>query len=165
MQVAESLVQPFGYGIAFPDWLDVATPAAGVTATVTVPGEYYYRLVAARLSITTDANVANRFVSLDFVNARDITYLQNGAGLVVTASTTTQVFQWDSNRTVGEWAANTPVFAPLCPVFLPPAFKIRFNVASIQATDQISGLRLWVEKFPTGGRGYPAGAEGVADAV
>jgi len=165
VQVVESLVQPFGYGIAFPDWLDVATPAAGATQTVTVPGEYYYRLVAARLLITTDANVANRLVTLDYLNARGTTYLQNGAGVVVTANTSAQVFQWDANRTSGEWAANTPIFAPLSSVFLPPAFVIKFNVLNIQAADAISGLRLWVEKFPTGGRGYPQGAPGVADPV
>lgn len=154
-QVTKSLVRQFGYGLAFPNWLDVATPAAGATASVTVPGEYSYRVVAARLLITTDANVANRLVTLDYINARGVTFAQNGAGVVVTASTTAQVFEWHANRTVSEWAANTPVWAPLLDAFLPPAFVIKFNVASVQATDQISGLRLWVEAFAVGGRGYP----------
>jgi hypothetical protein len=151
------LVSPFGYGKAYPDTIDVTTPAAGATASYTVPGDYYVRVVAARLSITTDANAANRLITLDYISGRGVTYMQNGAGLVVTASTTAQVFQWDAHRTVAEWAANTPVFAPLLSAFLPPSWVIKFNVANIQATDAISALRLWVENFPTGQKGYPVG--------
>jgi hypothetical protein len=36
--------------------------------------------------------------------------------------------------------------------------QIRFTVAGIQVGDQLSGLSLWVEKFPTGPTGYPTGA-------
>lgn len=157
MSTTEGLVEPFGYGLAYPDWLDVASPAAGQTASVTVEGQWYVRLVAARLSITTDANVANRVVSLDYINARGTTYVQNAASVLVTASTTAQVFEWDRNRTVAEWNTGTPVWAPLLDEFLPPGFTIKFNVAAIQVGDQLSGIHLWVEKFPTGARGYPTG--------
>lgn len=160
MPETAGLVGQFGYGLAFPDWIDVPTPAAGATATYTVPGQYSQRIVAARLSLTTDANAANRLVTLDYVNARGITYVQNGAALVVTANTSAQVFEWHRNRTVSEWAANTLVWAPLLDVFLPPGFRVVFNVANIQVADAISGLRLWVEDFPTGLRGYPRGAVG-----
>jgi hypothetical protein len=68
------------------------------------------------------------------------------------------VFEWDINRSVSEWNTGTPVWAPLQNVLMPPGFSVKFNVASIQATDAISGLRLWVEKFPTGPRGIPQGA-------
>jgi hypothetical protein len=167
VSVTESLVQPFGYGRAFPDWIDVATPAAGATASVTVAGENSIRVIAARLLITTDANVANRVVTLDYLNARGTTYVQNGASVLVTASTTAQVFEWHRNRSVAEWNTGTPVWSPLLDQILPPGFTIKFNVASIQATDAISGLRLWVERFPTGARGYqqgmvPAGPGGIA---
>lgn len=157
MSVTEGLVQPFGYGLGFQDWIDVAAPAAGATKTVTIGGENYLRVVAARLSITTDANAANRLVTLDFLNARGTTYVQNGAGVVVTASTTAQVFEWDRNRAVSEWAANTPIWAPLIDEVMPPGFQIKFNVASIQVGDAISSLTLWVERFPSGPRGYAQG--------
>jgi hypothetical protein len=141
------LVGPFAYGPAYPQWLPVTTPAAGATATVTVDGKWNLRPLAARLSLTTDANVANRLVTIDYVDARGNTWLQNGAGLVVTANTTAQTFEFDAHRTVAEWAANTPVFAPLAPFFLPPGFRVKFNVLNIQATDAISGLSLWFETF------------------
>lgn len=157
MSVTEGIVQPFGVGLAYADWLDVTTPAAGATASVTVGGENFVRVMAARLVITTDATVANRLVTLDYINARAVTYVQNGASVVVTASTTAQVFEWHRNRTVAEWNAGTPIWSPLLDELLPPGFVIKFNVASIQTTDQISGLRLWVERFPSGARGYPQG--------
>lgn len=157
-QATEGLVQPFGYGLAYPDWLDVPAPAAGATASVTVDGRWYMRVLAARLSLTTDANAANRLVTLDYIDARGVTRLRNGAGVVVTANTTAQTFEWDANRTVAEWAANTPVFVPCAPWLLSPGFTVKFNVTNIQATDQISALNLWVEKFPTGGQGYRTGA-------
>jgi hypothetical protein len=142
-------VQPFGYRTGYPDWLDVPTPAAGATASVTVDGRWWLRVLAARLTITTDATVANRYISLDFIDGRGNTRLKNGASVLVTASTTAQAFEWQGNLNFANWAAGTPVFCPLAPWFLPPSWVVKFNVASIQATDAISGLSLWVEKFQT----------------
>lgn len=159
MSVTEGLLQPYGYGLGWPDWVDPATPAAGATVSVPVAGENYVRVLAARLTITTSAVVANRVVTLDFLNARGITYVQNGASVLVTASTTNQVFEWDLNRTVSEWNTGTAVWAPLLPVFLPPGFSVKFNVAAIDVGDQISGLHLWVERFATGPRGFPTGMQ------
>lgn len=151
------LLDAFTYGCGAQNALAVTSPAAGATQSVTVPGEYIYRVLAARLSITTDANAANRLVTLDYVDPRGVTYVQNGAGLVLTANTTAQVFQWSRGRTVAEWAANTPVFVPLENVFLAPGWVVKFNVANIQAGDQLSSIRLLVEQFETGDRGYVLG--------
>jgi hypothetical protein len=143
------LAAPYDYGAAYPQWVAVTTPAAGATASYTVSGLAGIRPLAARLSLTTDANAANRLVTVDYIDAKGNTWMQNGAGLVVTANTTAQTFVFDAHRTVAEWAANTPVFAPLAPFFLPPSFSVKFNVAAIQATDQISGLSLWFDTFQT----------------
>lgn len=161
----KGLVSPFGYGLAFPLWFALADPAAGALATYTVPGDYAVRLVAAHSELTTDANVANRVPTIDYLDAKGAVYLRNGAGLVVTASTTAQAFEWSSTRTVAEWAANTPVFAPIQPVILYPGWQIRFQVTNIQATDQLAAVRLMVECFPTGQEGYPVGAVASDDAA
>jgi hypothetical protein len=151
------LLQPFAYGRGIVQYLDVATPAAGATASVVVDGRWWLRVLAARLTITTDANVANRLVTLDYIDARGVTRLRNGAGLVVPASQTAQAFEWDANRTAAEWATNTPVYGPVAPWFLAPGWVVKFNVTSIQATDAISGLSLWVETFGTEPGAYPIG--------
>lgn len=143
------LAAPYEYGAAYPQWIAVTTPAAGATASYTVTGLAGVRPLAARLSLTTDANAANRLVTVDYIDAKGTTWLRNGAGLVVTANTTAQTFEFNATRTVAEWAANTPVFAPLAPYFLPPGFSVKFNVTNIQATDAISGLTLWFDTFQT----------------
>lgn len=157
-QVTEGLTEPFGYGLAYADWIEVPTPSAGATASVLVEGAWYVRVLAARATLTTDANVASRLLSLDYINARGITYARNGASVLVTASTTNQAFEWLLDRSVAEWNTGTPVWVPLLDAFLPPGFSIKFQVDAIQVTDTLTGLHLWVEKFPTGLRGYPQGA-------
>jgi len=157
------LLLPFAYGKGNPNYVPVTTPAAGANASYTVTGGFAVRVLAARLSITTDANVANRLVTLDYLNGRGQVMLKNGAGVVLTANTSAQTFEFDAHRTVAEWAANTPVFAPLAPWFLYPGDVVRFTVGSIQATDAISGLSLWLEQFQTGPRGYVLGVGADAD--
>ena len=155
--VTAGLLQPFGYGLGYQDWVQVAQPAAGNAQTVTVTGENYVRVLAARATLTTSAVAANRVLSLDFINARGVTFVQNGAPVLVTANTSNQVFEWDFDRTVSEWNTGTPVWVPVVDVFLPPGFAIKFNVAAIDVGDQLSNLVLWIERFPTGERGYPQG--------
>lgn len=157
MAEVRGLLEPFAYGRGLVQFLDVATPAAGATTSLTVDGRWSMRVLAARLSLTTDANVANRLVTLDYIDGRGNTRLRNGAGVVWTANTSAQTFEWDAHRGLAEWAANTPVFLPLAPWFLPPNWVVKFNVTNIQATDAISGLSLWVETFGTGTEGYPGG--------
>lgn len=155
--VTEGLVDPFGVGLAYPDWIDVTSPAAGSTVSVSVDGNWSLRVISARATITTDANAANRLVTLDYINGRAVTYAQNGFAGVITANTTAQAIEWQRNRGTGEWATNTPIFACLLDTILPPGFSVKFNVGAIQAGDQLSGIHLAVEKFPTGPRGIARG--------
>jgi len=151
------LVQPFGWGLGYADWSDPTSPAAGANYNRVVAGNHFERVIAATCTLTTSSVAANRFVSLDFINARGTTYCRNAAGVVVTASTTNQVFHWNAARSVGEWAPGTPILCPLMLTFLPPAFQIQITVDNIDATDQISAVHFWLEKWPTGPRGEPAG--------
>jgi hypothetical protein len=157
LTLTEGLVGGFGWGLAYQDFLDVATPAAGANAPVKIGGENRVRVVAALATLTTDANAANRFLSLDFIDARGVTRIRNGAGLVVTANTSAQAFVWERSRTVGEWAANTPVFLALSSLFLEPGFTVQFTVDNKQVGDTLTALTLVLERFPTGPKGYPEG--------
>lgn len=155
--VTVGLLQPFGWGLGYEDFSDPASPAAGANYVRTVTGGHWERVLAIRCLLTTSATAANRFVSVDFVNARNVTYCRNAAGVIVTASTTNQAFEWNAGRTVSEWAANTPVLVPLFLTFLQPGFQIQITVDNIQTGDQISGVHVWFEKWPTGPRGVPEG--------
>lgn len=139
---AAGLYQP----VRVSDWLDVEPPAAGANKTVALGQQFAVRVLAAKCQLDTDANAANRFLSLDYIKADGTTYVENGAGLVVTASTVAQVFDWQVNRGVGEWAANTPVFVPLLPLWLPPGISLRFTVDSIQVGDTLTNIKLVIER-------------------
>lgn len=155
--VTEGLLAPFAHGVGYQDLVAVTTPAAGANATFTVEARNWIRVLGARCNVTTDANVANRFVSLDYINARAQTYLRNAAGLVVTASTTNLKFEWNSQRGDAQWAVNTPVLVPVLPVFLPPGTVVQITLDSIQAGDQVSLASLLVERYDTGPTGYDIG--------
>jgi hypothetical protein len=128
------------------EFLDIATPAAGALASFTPSRETAVRVLAARATLTTDANVADRFLALDYMKAGGATYVRNGDGPAITASTTAQTFEWTANRGQGAWVTGGPVFLPVLPIWLPPGFAIRFTVGAIQATDQLSGLNLVLER-------------------
>ena len=158
MQVTEGILTPLTAGLGFPDWVDVPSPAAGANQSFTVDGAWYVRVLAARARLTTSATVANRFVTLDYVDARGSVRASSGASVAVPASQTNVQHEWAWNRGASSSGAGAATSSPLLSAFCPPGFTIRFTVLNIDGTDQLAGLSLWVEKFPTGYRGYPSGA-------
>lgn len=150
MTLADYQASPFRYDEAWIDYVDVAQPAAGANKSFTVPGEFGVRVLAARATLTTDANAANRLMSLDFVSANSVTRVRNCAGVVWTANTTAQTFVWNCAWAVSEWAANTPVLIPVNELLLPPGWLVQFTVDNKQVGDQLASLSLVVLKVPTG---------------
>lgn len=151
-------LEPYGYGRGYVDHLSPSQPAAGSGLTIALDPTFLFRPISVRFSVTTDANVANRFPSVDYTDPEGNVYLRNAAGLVLTASTTGQVFDFNIQRTVAEWATNTDILAPLCDTFIPAGWQIRITLGSIQAADQISAVRILTEKWVTGGPGGEASA-------
>jgi hypothetical protein len=73
--------------------------------------------------------------------------IRNAATVLITASTSATVFQWDHAHTVSEWQTGTPVFAPLVDIILTPGWTVQLTVDNIQAGDQISAIAITLEKF------------------
>jgi hypothetical protein len=136
-------------GRGLTDWFSVENPAAGALASFTVGGRNVQglRVLAARVTITTDANVANRVVALDFIDARAVTRVRNAPSGFVAASQTNQVIQWDQAHTVSDWNTGTMAFVPLVDVILTPGWKVQLTVDAIQAGDQLSAVSFVVEAF------------------
>lgn len=159
MSVPESrgLLEPFSYGKGFQDWVVVAAPGAGLNASFTVEARNWLRVLGALATVTTDANVANRVLSLDFVSPRIGTYWRNFAPLAITANTPATVFHWQEQVTDSEWNTNTPVKVPVSSIFLPPATTVQWTLDNKQAGDTLTGLLLTVERFDSGALGYDVG--------
>jgi hypothetical protein len=136
-------------GRGLTDWFSVANPAAGALASFTVGGRNVQglRVLAALATLTTDANAANRLLSLDYIDARAVTRVRNANTGVWTANTAAQVFQWDQAHAVSEWNTDAPVFVPLVDVILTPGWKVQLTVDSVQAGDQLSAVSFVVEAF------------------
>lgn len=133
------------------------TPAAGANYTLAVPGQWEMRVLSVLFTFVADANAANRVVTLDHVSPDGKVFASSGASAVITA-TTTQAYIGQIDRTNSEWNANTPIWFPIADFWVKPAYSARITVANIQATDQLSAIRLIVERFETGPAGYPQGA-------
>ncbi len=143
------LTEPFTSERGFLDVLSPASPAAGSNYSFTVGGQSAdaLRVVACKATLTTDANVASRFFSLDYVGGRSGTAIRNAATVLVTASTVATVYQWDHAHAASEWQTGTPVFAPLADVILTPGWSVQLTIDNVQAGDTITAISFVVEKF------------------
>lgn len=151
-----SPVEPFGAGAGYIDHLNPSNPAAGSGLVIPLDPSFVWRPLSLRFQVDTSAAAANRLVTVDYTDQEGNVWVRNGVGLVLTASTVAQVFDWNAQRTTAEWAANTDIYAPLSDFFIPPGWQVRINVANVQAADQVSAVRFYVEKWVTGrpgGRG------------
>lgn len=158
VQVTEGVLTPFDWGLGYQDWVDVPAPSAGANASFLVDGAWYARVLAARARLTTSAVVANRFLSLDYVDARGTVRASSGASVAVPASQTNVQHDWAWNRGASSSGSGAATASPLLSAFCPPGFTIRFTVSGIDVGDTLTVLSLWLEKFPTGYKGYPSGA-------
>lgn len=131
----------------FTDFLDPVSPAAGANYSTTVGSGDWWRIVSCQATLTTDANVANRLFSLDLIRTGRAQVIRNAATVLVTASTTNQVFQWDHAHSVSEWNTGTPVFSPLVDLLIAPGMTIQLTVDNVQVGDQISAIHFVFEKF------------------
>jgi hypothetical protein len=120
-------------------------PAAGAGFTLTSPGRPGWRLVAVTFRLVTDANAANRSVTVDYDDGNGSLFGSNGMQGLVTANTTA-LFSFDRQRTVSEANTNSQVFAPLLPVEFQGGQKLQINVLNKQATDQLDRVVLVFER-------------------
>jgi hypothetical protein len=140
----------YSYDEAYVDYVDVTSPAAGANASTIVPGQFGFRVLAALATLTTDANVANRLVSLDVINANASTRLRNPAPASIPAATTNQRYVWNSAYASGASITNGPMVIPVNDLLVPASWSIQITVDNKQVGDQLAAVSLIVLKVPTG---------------
>lgn len=142
-------VAPFTSERGYPDFFSPASPAAGANYSFTV-GSFnvdFLRVVAVMATLTTDANVANRLFAVDYISGATSTRVRSAATVLITASTSATVFQWDTAHTLSEWNTGTPVFVPLADVILTPGWTVQLTVDNKQVGDTITAISVVVEKY------------------
>jgi len=144
---ATALAASFTGDIGYLDEITPADPAAGANLTVDLGPGRFVVVNSVRVTLTTDANAANRFLAVEYLARGGLAVMRNAATVLVTASTTNQVFQFDNQHTVSEWNTGTPVFAPLMPLPLSAGWQLKLTVDSIQAGDTLATCRILVTRF------------------
>jgi hypothetical protein len=117
------------------------TPAAGASFTLTSPGRPGWLLIAVTFRLVTDANVADRAVTVDYDDGNGSLMASNGVGFVVAASTT-ELFAFQANIGQAAWNTRGQAFAPLLPAEFQGGQKLQINVLGVQAGDQLDRIVL-----------------------
>ena len=141
------------------DEITPADPAAGANLLVDLGRQAWIVIHSVRVTLNTDANVANRFLAVEVLGRGNLSVMRNAATVLVTASTVNQVFQFDRQHTVSEWNTGTPVYAPLQPVPIPAGWQLQLTVDSIQAGDTLTACRILCTRYY-----WDRGTAGSADA-
>ena len=150
------LTSEFAYGKAFSEVLSPATPAVATGFTATISSRYWERLQGVSFVLTSDSNAANRYVLLT---------VKDGSGAVLDAvpPAAVQVASKAYTYTYRPYAAavndtNNLVNVQDCPrIFLQPAFQIVVTIGAVQAGDQITNIRLYMERYDTSADGFYTG--------
>jgi hypothetical protein len=150
------LTSEFAHGRAFSEVVPVTSPAVATGFTYTVGGNYWERLVALAFVLTSDGNAANRAVLLR---------VKDGSGATLIGIPTAAVQVATKVYTYSYWGQQVPATdavglvnaQPAPSIFLQPGFTIVVSIGAVQAGDQVSAIRLYMERFDTGPNGYPVG--------
>ena len=134
---------------SFPHISDGLNPAAGASYNVALDGRYWWRLTAATFTLATDANAANRYVSVQVGLVGPGTLVLGAAAVVVTANTTAQRFAGSVDRGDSEWNTGTDVLFPLQDYPLLGGRTLTINIANVQVGDQLSAISLAWWRLPT----------------
>lgn len=133
-------------GQLLPDHLLGVQPAAGASFSFNLDARWWWRFRSIRCRFVADANVANRYVTVDFTDPEGTAWIRNPS-LAVVAAGVTQDYDFSRRNNPVSGIAGQPQFADLDETFIPPGWLAQINVANVQVGDQLSRIRLYVEKF------------------
>jgi hypothetical protein len=119
---------------------------AGAGYTLTLQQYDRWRLVGFRGLLTTDANAANRFVTVEYLDGQGIAIAEDGSPTAITASQTG--VQLRGALTYGAPAGTiaTGLWFSLSGLWRPMASQIKIVIAGVQVGDLLSALRFTFDR-------------------
>jgi len=132
----------------FADLIAGAQPAAGIDYGYVVPGEAVVRPLAVFARLTTSAVPGDRAGMLEFRSSDGQVYAVAGTDVTVGGASSAG-FNYlaglgESMRPLGDVA-----MAPMPRLVLWPTFQLAVRIVNGDAGDQLSGVRLMVERWTT----------------
>lgn len=126
----------------------VPNPAAGTSWKHVVDGRYYERVVSVRWGFTASGVVANRYPMLTWRDSNGTVVLRSPAMELIVAGNNVNM-----NSSVFGYADfgqnQAEQFSGLPDLLLPPDWSLSGDVPGIDAGDQVSGVVVVVQRFPT----------------
>jgi len=134
-----------------------ANPAVGANFNRTVPGHTFEQFLSVEATFVMSAAAANRFpfVAYQDGDLNELYRVPVGAAVIANATVTVT---WSQELDTNAPANSLFVGAPLRGEELPSGFHLVVGIAAIDVGDQISAIRMWTRRTPTGPMEYAAGA-------
>lgn len=123
-----------------------SAPAAGSSATITVPTNTRWRPIAIRCQLTTDATVANRIVSLTLIIGAQV-YGFYGSATTQTASLT-WLYTFTPQSGINASNVGTLVGVSIPEVmYLDDDLILNVTASGLQAGDQFTAIQVYGERW------------------
>lgn len=149
-----ALGQPLGYGRTFQTVVVGANPAAGSGFSLTLDPRWVWRLTECVFTLTTDANVASRYLTVEAQDSGANAYAVSAPAVVFTAGGTAR-FVGSLTQGVGEWNTGTDAFFHLAPVWMHGGDLLVIAIGSVQVGDTLTKIRFTFDRLPTDPDEYP----------
>lgn len=149
---------------AWDELIRPANPAVGSNFSRTVPGHTFERFLSIEATFTMSAVVANRFPFVAYQDGDLNELYRVPVGVAIVANGVATV-TWSQELDTNAPANSAFLGSPLRSEELPSGYHLVVGIASIDAADQISAIRLWTHRVPTGPMEYAAGARAFDPAI
>ena len=150
------LLTPFTVGRGYSEAVHIPAPAAGAVATYRVAGGDFERLRTISFQLVTAAAAANRIATVSILDQDAAVIARVAAPFLLTAAHTGRFLFGIGVQQAGVNDGAT-INGLLPELFLQPGWSVVIGVTGVQAADQLSGIVLYRERFPTGPEGYEYG--------
>lgn len=149
-----ALGQPFGYGITEQSTLTPgqagasAAPAAGQNYTLKLERYNWWRLIGVTFDLVSDANAANRYAQIQYPDGTNQPTQRDITAFAQVASKTYHYSGSLDGLIAQDAATNVTASFRLSGHWLEAGRSVVIAVVNIQATDQLSNIRLTFDRVP-----------------
>lgn len=120
-------------------------PAANTEISTTVPANQLWLLLGARVSLVTDANVANRTVA--FTIDDGTTVVQRYTSPSVQAASLTYGYTYTAGGSNATVLGNEVVVGIGQNIMLAPGYRLKTVTTNIQATDNYGAMTFYIVRY------------------
>jgi len=124
----------------------ISNPAAAAEISTTVPAGKWWRIVAMRFVLTTDASVGNRFPALTIDDGTNILWRAQNAVAQAASLVVDYNFCPVGNPFAAPGASATTRQHQMPDLNLGPGSRIRTTLSQLLGTDQFSSIVIYVDE-------------------